>query len=294
MNLSTYGLPTTLWLPETWSMDSDTEQYFSEDQPKDYDLYNIRWVAAPPDTTPQPFWNLIDQASTWKLYEVPTSGYFTVGVRPATIAITKTSFMTVVHLWIQSNMHKYGLFPELTFDKSYPHATGIPNFKMLDEVTYKTPDGSTHNLFAQPPVYLPPNIKSMEQFTTLINEASQSASSVTKYYLPMKLVGPESDDTDMVFKTTVAVGQNCTECMVILKQSYHPSWKVWVDGKAVKPIIVFPFYIGIPISQPGTHTIEAAYQPSTLKMALLYIALATVAALLFVFFIGRRRRAAEK
>jgi hypothetical protein len=41
MHLSTYGLPTTLWLPETWSMNSDTEQYFSEDQSKDYDLYNL-------------------------------------------------------------------------------------------------------------------------------------------------------------------------------------------------------------------------------------------------------------
>ena len=74
MNLSTYGLQTTLWLPETWSMNSDTEQYFSEDQAKDYDLYNIRYAVAPPDVTPQPFWQLIDKTPTWKLYQVPTTG----------------------------------------------------------------------------------------------------------------------------------------------------------------------------------------------------------------------------
>ena len=106
MHLSTYGLPTTLWLPETWSMNSDTEQYFSEDQEKDYDLYNIHYVAAPVDEPAKPFWNFIAESPTWKLYDVATTGYFTTGIRPATISIGKQNFMSLVHLWIQSDMHK--------------------------------------------------------------------------------------------------------------------------------------------------------------------------------------------
>ncbi|MBI3955737.1 hypothetical protein HY339_00620, partial [Candidatus Gottesmanbacteria bacterium] len=98
MNLSTYGIPTVLWLPETWSPNSDVEQYFSEDQAKDYDLFGIRYVAAPPSQKPQLFWRRIKEAKTWKLYEIESSvvslqssdntkgvGYFTTGVRPAIV-----------------------------------------------------------------------------------------------------------------------------------------------------------------------------------------------------------------
>ncbi len=282
MDLSTYGIPTTLWLPETWSMNSDTEQFFSEDQAKDYDLYNMKYVAAPPNQTPQPFWHLIDQAATWKLYTVPTSGYFTVGIRPAIVSINKINFYTVVHLWIQSDAHKNGLFPELTFDSSYPKTTGLPNFKMTDEVTYVTPDKTTHNLFAEPPVYLPPGIASVQQFNTLSNKNLTDA----------KLIGPEGNDTNMVYSTKVDVGTNCQQCMVILKQTYHPSWRAWVDNKPVKPIIVFPFYIGVPVSQPGIHEVTLAYEPSTLKMALMYLAI--IAIILWVIVIMLRRKDQER
>jgi hypothetical protein len=286
MQLSTFGLPTTLWLPETWSMNSDTEQYFSEDQQKDYDLYNIRWVAAPADQATQPFWKFIDEAPTWKLYEVPTSGYFTTGVRAATVSITKLNFVNLVHLWIQSDASKNGIFPELTFDNSYPHTTGLPNFKMTDEANYMTPDnlpaqaGKTHSLFNEPPTYLPPGVTSIEQFTTV--KRSQ--------YNDMKLLTPETNDTDMIYKTKVEVGQNCKECLVILKQTFHPNWRAWVDGKQVKPIIVFPFYVAVPVST-GTHDIVVAYQPSTLKTLLLWVAMLTVSGAVYMQLRRRQKRA---
>ncbi len=278
MQLSTFGLPTTLWLPETWSMNSDTEQYFSEDQQKDYDLYNIHWVAAPPDQAAQPFWKQIDEAPTWKLYEVPTGGYFTTGVRAATISITKLNFVNLVHLWIQSDASKNSIFPELTFDNNYPKTYGLPNFKMTDEASYITPDGKTHSLFNEPPVYLPLGVKSIEQLATIKRPQ----------YIDMKLLDPQSDDTDMIFKTNVEVGKNCRECLVILKQTFHPNWRTWVDGKAVKPIIVFPFFVGIPVG-PGTHEIVVAYQPSTLKTMLLAVTFATVAAGAYLTLRSRKK-----
>ena len=156
MNLSTFGIPTVLWLPETWSPNSDVEQYFSEDKEKDYDLFGIRYVAAPPKQEPQKFWKLIKEAPTWKLYEIEKVRYFTTGVRPAIVATDKRSYGNVVRLWIQSDAHAKGLYPELTFAKDYPRTTGLPNFKMLDEVTYVVPNGSQHNLFAEPPWYQNP------------------------------------------------------------------------------------------------------------------------------------------
>jgi len=277
MHLSTYGIPTVLWLPETWSPNSDTEQYFREDKPEDYALYNIRYVVAPPDQNPQPFWTLKEKTDVWSLYTVSTRqgiiasgqnvdtltpsdaadasdafpwGYITTGVRPAIVSSSKDNFLNVVRLWIQSDFPKNGLYPELTFDPSYPKTTGLPNFRMLDEVTYKVPDGSRHALFAENPIYIAP-------------EASSAAISVLE----------QSQESGMVYKARVSVPESCTECLVILKQTYHPSWRVTVDGTPVKSFAVFPFFTAIKVSEQGTHEVQFSYEPSPVKVILLVIGL---------------------
>ncbi len=254
MQLSTFGIPTVLWLPQTWSPNSDVEQYFSEDKAKDYDLFGIRYVAAPPKQEPQKFWKLIKEAPTWKLYEIEKVRYFTTGVRPAVVATDKRSYGNVVRLWIQSDAHKNGLFPELTFAKDYPRTTGLPNFKMLDEVTYKVPDGSTHNLFTEPPVYM----------------------SDTK---PDIKIISESQEADMIFTTKVDVPEQCTECIVVLKQSFHPNWRATIDGKPASTFTVFPFYLAT-LVPTGTHEVVFSYEPSRLKITLLILEIIVLVSLL--------------
>ncbi|MCX6791722.1 MAG: YfhO family protein [Candidatus Gottesmanbacteria bacterium] len=208
---------------------------------------------------------MIQKNPSWKIYEVSTSGYFTAGVRPAVVASDKYSFTNVIRLWIQSSDPKNGLYPELSFDtKNYPVNVGLPNFKMTDEVTFETPDGKMHNLFSEPPRYL----SNLGNPSNLINITSQS------------------EDTDMIFKATVNVKEDCTECMVILKQTYHPNWRVTVDRKSVTPIIVFPFFIGIPVDT-GTHQIVAAYQPSSIKIFLLWVEFLVLISLGIWFFLRK-------
>lgn len=250
MYLSNFGIPIVLWLPETWSPNADTEQYFREDHAEDYDLYDIRYVTTPANLAKeniQPFWKLIKQNPSWKLYEVQTSGYFTTGVQPAIAASDKYSYTNLIRLWIQSSDPKNGLYPQLTFDtKTYPVNTGLPNFKMTDEATYVTPDSQTHSLFAEPPRY-ETDLSQLENMN----------------------ITNQTENTDMIFSAKVSVPSGCDGCMVILKQSYHPNWKVTVDGKPVTPIIVFPFFIGIPVTK-GTHTIICSYTPSSFKVFLLW------------------------
>ncbi len=292
MHLSTYGLPTVLWLPETWSPNSDIEQYFSEDQAKDYDLFAIRYVAAPPKQEPQKFWKLIKEAPTWKLYEVQVTsdkrqdtsntegvGYFTSGVRPAIVATDKRSYGNVVRLWIQSDAHEKRLFPELTFDKNYPKATGLPNFKMLDEVTYIVPDGSKHNLFQEPPVYLPPDWEAANTTNKPIGQTIQQFNPSTSLRAGNVTIEKEEVDTDMIFKANVTVGEGCNECIVILKQSFHPNWRVTIDSKGVQPLTVFPFFIAAPVTA-GIHEIVFSYEPSKLKIILLDIELLAILAII--------------
>ena len=314
MQLSTFGIPTVLWLPETWSPNSDVEQYFSEDKAKDYDLFGIRYVATPPKQETQKFWKLIAEKPTWKLYEVektvipakagiqPSSsqirdprlrgddnvgsgddnksvGYFTSGVRPAIVATDKRSYGNVVRLWIQSDAHVKGLYPELTFAKDYPKKTGLPNFKMIDEVTYVVPDGTKHNLFQEPPWY---------QNTT---PAEQDLAPRDN----KPIILSEENNTDMVFKTKVEVGENCQECIVVLKQSFHPNWRATIDGKPAPTFTVFPFYLAVSVpsgpparfaarraGEAGTHEIVFSYQPSRLKIALLLLELAVLVSLIIL------------
>ncbi len=267
MYLSNFALPTVLWLPETWSPNSDTEQYFREDHAEDYALYNIRYVATPanlPKGNIQPFWKLLKENPSWKLYEVPASGYFTAGVRPAIVASDKYSFTNVIRLWIQSDDPKNGLYPQLSFDtKNYPVNVGLPNFKMTDEVTFITPDNKIHNVFSEPPRYV------------------ADLSSVGKIKIT-----DQTDDTDMIFTARVSVPEHCTQCLVILKQTYHPDWHITVDGEVVAPIITFPFFIGIPVTA-GTHTIVASYQPSTLKVFLLWTEFLLLISLLVWFVLKK-------
>jgi len=284
MFLSTYGIPVILWLPQTWSPNSDTEQYFSEDNPSHYTLYNVRYVVTPlhlpngEPVKPQPFWKLLQESSSWRLYEVspsasdvnapPTSevderGYLSTGVRPAVVSVDKTTYLNLVRLWIQSDFPKQGLYPELTFDKTYPKQTGLPNFRMLTEVLYKVPDGSIHDLFAAHPQYVSPlRDLSTVRDVTIISQTERA---------------------DMVFTARVSVPPGCTECILILKQSFHPSWLATIDGKPTSTFPVFPFFTAIKLDAAGTHDVVFAYRPSTLKVALLVIALISLGYLLWLY-----------
>ncbi len=254
MYLSTYGIPTVLWLPETWSPNSDIEQYFSENKAADYSLYNIRYVVTPANMSLdliQPFWKPLTASKTWKLYEVTTEGYITTGIRPAIVSTAKDNYINVVRLWIQSDFPKNRLYPELTFDKNYPVSSGLPNFRMTDEVTYKVPGGSLHDLFAENPTYIAPTGE--------------------KFVSPS--VSDQSDDHDMRFTATFTVPPNCVECLVVLGQSFHPSWRAAVDGKATDTFAVFPFFTAIEVTEPGTHTVVFSYQASPLKIVLLAVSI---------------------
>ena len=279
MHLSTYGIPVVLWLPETWSPNSDTEQYFSENNPAHYNLYNVRYVATPASLPPeqiQPFWSLVESGDKWKLYEVATDGYIVAGIRPAIVSSTKADYRNVVRLWMHSDAIEQGLFPELTFDAGYPKQTGRANFRMKNEVTYETPDTALHNLFSEAPLYLPPAAASLQQFAGMKKEDYVKS-----------VVTSQSENGDMVFTARATVKENCKECIVILKQSFHPSWRATVDGKPQQTFAVFPFYTAVSLDTPGDHDIVFSYAPSAFKRLFLAVGLMS---LLCLFWIARKTR----
>lgn len=291
MFISTFGYPTIAWLPETWSMNSDTEQYFSEDNLEHYKLFNLSYVLAPPSQKPQPFWKLVKETPLWNLYtvdtrtqfsdssspqttnyellstsdssspqttnsELPSTNYIGVGTSPTVIHTNKNHLVNLVHLWIQSDDHTKGIYPELTY-KPIELGDPRPQFSMVDEATYKLRDGTLHSLMGQRPVYVsnpPPMTVSQTQ-----------------------TIG------EMEYRATVTLSKDCDTCIALLRQTAHPNWKAWIDGKPVKPFTVMPFYSAISITQPGTHTVIFRYEPFGIKVFLMVLGIFTSGILLFIW-----------
>jgi hypothetical protein len=68
---------------------------------------------------------------------------------------------------------------------------------------------------------------------------------------------------------------------VVLKTTYHPNWRVDVDGREVETFMISPSFVGFELPA-GTHRIKAEYRAGALKTALLFAGAAAVLALCFL------------
>ncbi|MFL5800211.1 MAG: YfhO family protein, partial [Roseiflexaceae bacterium] len=66
--------------------------------------------------------------------------------------------------------------------------------------------------------------------------------------------------------------------MVMLKSTYHPNWRAWVDGVETRPVMLMPSFIGVPVA-PGQHLVQLEYQPQPLRRYLLTLGMLILAIL---------------
>jgi hypothetical protein len=57
---------------------------------------------------------------------------------------------------------------------------------------------------------------------------------------------------------------------LILKTTFHPGWKAFVDGKQVSTSMLMPSYIGIEVP-PGRHEVNFVYKPTHQRRWLLLL-----------------------
>ena len=82
----------------------------------------------------------------------------------------------------------------------------------------------------------------------------------------------------------VEVVTNCAAAStLVIKNTYHPDWRVTVDGQERPTYMVSPSYIGVDVPA-GRHRVEAQYRSSTLRSALFGFGLVSLAGVI----IGRR------
>jgi hypothetical protein len=87
------------------------------------------------------------------------------------------------------------------------------------------------------------------------------------------------------------VAECSTDSTFIIKTTWHPNWKVTVDGEVVQDFMVSPSHIGVPFPA-GRHAITAQYEPTPAKQPLAIVGLIAIAVLLLLR--GRLDRWADR
>jgi hypothetical protein len=90
------------------------------------------------------------------------------------------------------------------------------------------------------------------------------------------------DDTQVVLHVTVT-----RSGLLVLGDQFYTGWRAWVDGRPTAVIAANGVWRGVPL-QPGVHTIEFRFQPSSVRLGLV-LTLCGLALAAGLWFMGRRR-----
>ena len=159
--------------------------------------------------------------------------------------------MNLTRIWFYSKFFQDKDFPKIDLSRSHPdgkrwyiQTTDLNNFNNLN-------DGLERNIWQANP---------FSDGTTFVR-SYKSGTVVIR------------DQRVLVngYKAQVEVKEVCGNCIVVLKQSYHPNWQVRLNGEKVRTFPVFPFYIGVEVEKTGKYEVLAEYKQGDLKLALLVI-----------------------
>jgi hypothetical protein len=260
MLLSAYGFDVSQFLPETWSPMSENDQNFDERYLKDYELLNLKYIVST-ENHGFPEEAVMDKKfGPFELYKVPTSGWFDVVTSPMLVKTDKTNFINLVHYWHRGFPRTWKMHPFITLKDIETPYRMQRIIEMKDEVTYEE-NRSEKNIFSDFPFVFPESTPSGK----IINEK------VTK----------------QTYSSTVEVPENCKDCMIMFKMSYHPNWKASVDGKNAATYSVFPFYLAVK-AESGTHEIVFTHKPNNLKIIVLTIQILIPCAAV-IFYLRKKR-----
>jgi Gpi18-like mannosyltransferase len=97
------------------SLSTDIEVAFDENNPAQYQMLNIRYMIVPFDRKPTVPAKLIASAGPHRLYEIPTSGYFQVVDRAASVSANRTNIEQATKDFRNSQLALQGIYPSVAF-----------------------------------------------------------------------------------------------------------------------------------------------------------------------------------
>jgi hypothetical protein len=220
---------------------ADTRMNFDNTRYEQYDLFNIRYVLLAKSWTPAYYYTKIKEFDDYVLYTVPTSGYFDLVDVPAVFYGPKEDVYYVGTKWMVSDLTKQKQNPILVFSTDPQNISGLPSY-------------SFYQVYYDPPI-----------LTSLSNPQ-----------LPAGIITNESVKINVYTAKFTAT----RDSYLMLKTNYHPGWSVTVDGKKVKPVILEPGYIGVPVTA-GTHSADFVYSPNPYRKAMFVFGILTLIVLFY-------------
>jgi len=119
-------VPLVGFLPESWSLNTDPEPFFNYENPRDYDLWNVRYLVTPKDFPLPKFAKLIGSFGRFNLSQVESEGYFTLGTSNIYIKLQKNYILNIIHLWLLSDLPAKKEFPTFVLSHRAPRQIFFP------------------------------------------------------------------------------------------------------------------------------------------------------------------------
>lgn len=221
---------------------------FDQNLLEHYELFNIRYVVSPEEANMPTFMKPIEKFGRHQLYQVETTGYFDLVGSLLKFTGSQAANFSATQSWLKSGLLEAKRHPQMSIN-------GSPKF--LDD------NNRPSTVIINPFMPGDSSLKSLEDLDPYISQISTGPSrgSVISEYQGMNS-----------YSATVDVER---ESMLMLKVSYHPNWRVTVDGSTSDAVMLMPGFIGIQLG-PGKHNVFMEYKSRDLRKVLLSCGIVTL------------------
>jgi len=263
--LTFHRVPTTA--PYTsFSLNGDLFWAFDERNPAHYDLFDVRYVVLPrAGSAPPAFFHSLLATERYRLYGVDTTGY----ARFATVVARRPRppaprLLAENRAWMASDGPARGRV--VRYDAGATPADAAAGAGAGSPAP--APDGARAAIAPAPAVHA---ARAAAAPTSALDAhhggGSAGASALPAWNCP---------ETGTVEETRIAPGRlelrtACPDAgTLVLKVTYHPHWRVTVDGRPAAPYMVSPSFLAVDLP-PGAHAIHAEYRSPAYRTALAWL-----------------------
>jgi len=245
------------YLPFTWSLNADVQCFFDENRYSHYRLFNVGYVLCAPNMVFPDFALRVSEKGKYSLRQIENTGYFDLVDVPLLVKGNKLNVWHINLLWLRSNFVDSGQHMAIDFENRLKSSDFKRTIVMKERSTF-IEGGVEKNVFSE------------ALFSTPYEEGPSRGNIISQW-------------TDgFRYEAHLSV---IRESYLLFKMTYHPNWKVIVDGKKGGKIQISPYFTGVKLS-PGDHVVKFYYDPGIMKKILL---ISGIFSLIFLFFLDYRR-----
>jgi len=261
LTLSVNGFDTLGFEPESWSPNTDIEQYFNDQRLDHYNLFNIRYILAPVEAKFPPFAQKIDVFGKYNLYMVDTTGNFDYMASDLNIYGDKYNTLNILRFWLDSKWPEAKNNPLVFYKQEYDSKSNT--IELVDWTNYRwSRDART--------IQIPLSLLTLNPFN-----ATPSSEVIANQKTKILVLPPVTDK-----QLSGKISQNdkysvlsitSVPSLLLLKATYHPFWTAYVNGQKVEHIqMTAPYFMSIKLPA-GENKVEFIYQAQSYKKILLLL-----------------------